>query len=145
MPFTPPAVRVRAVGHDPQAAQTGAGESYCDMRVLIVGDVMLGRLVNQALASNPPGYPWGDTLPLFACADLRICNLECVLSDRGRPWSATNKVFHFRSDAKNVAVLDAAKIDVVSIANNHALDYEYEALTEMLEVLNRGGISHAGA
>src|SRR5919108_4373156 len=48
MPFPPPAVRVRAVGHDPQAAQTGAGESYCDMRVLIVGDVMLGRLVNQA-------------------------------------------------------------------------------------------------
>jgi hypothetical protein len=115
------------------------------MQLLVVGDVMLGRLVNQALTSKPPDYPWGDSLSLFVSADLRICNLECVLSDRGRPWSATSKVTHFRSDAKNVAVLNAAKIDLVSIANNHALDYEYDALFEMLGLLERGGIAHAGA
>jgi poly-gamma-glutamate synthesis protein (capsule biosynthesis protein) len=54
-------------------------------------------------------------------------------------------VVHFRSDAKNVAVLNAAKIDLVSIANNHALDYEYDALLEMLGLLELDGIAHAGA
>lgn len=113
------------------------------MRILLVGDVMLGRLVNQVLAAEHPAYPWGDTLPLFTSADVRICNLECVLSDRGRPWSP--KVFHFRSDSKNVAVLQAATIDLVSIANNHTLDYEYDALLEMLNVLEQAGIPYAGA
>jgi poly-gamma-glutamate capsule biosynthesis protein CapA/YwtB (metallophosphatase superfamily) len=106
---------------------------------------MLGRLVNQALKSESPDFVWGDTLPLFAGADVRICNLECVLSDRGRPWSAMSKVFHFRSDRKNVAVLQAAGINMVSIANNHALDYEYDALLEMLDALEGAGIQYAGA
>lgn len=115
------------------------------MRALFAGDVMLGRMVNQRLQRAAPVYAWGDTLPTFGEADLRVINLECVISDRGRPWSATPKVFHFRSDSKNVEVLKAAGIDVVSIANNHALDYEYDALFEMLSTLDRAGIRRAGA
>jgi poly-gamma-glutamate capsule biosynthesis protein CapA/YwtB (metallophosphatase superfamily) len=115
------------------------------LKLLFVGDVMLGRLVNQMLRVKPPTYPWGDTLPLFREADVRLCNLECVISDRGTPWSATPKVFHFRSDAKNVAVLNAAQIDAVSLANNHALDFSYEGLFDMLRHLEQAGIRFAGA
>src|SRR4030088_119816 len=110
------------------------------MDLLLVGDVMLGRLVNQKLKHESPEYPWGDTLSLFSTADVRMCNLECVISDRGRPWSATPKMFHFRSDAKNVAVLKTAAIDVVSIANNHVLDFEYDAMFEMLTLLDQARI-----
>jgi poly-gamma-glutamate capsule biosynthesis protein CapA/YwtB (metallophosphatase superfamily) len=113
------------------------------MRLLAVGDVMLGRLVNEVLKHYPPDYPWGDTLPLFRTADLRLCNLECVLSDYGEPWP--RKVFHFRSDAKNVAVLQEAGIELVSIANNHVLDYGSEAMFQMLEILERAHIRWAGA
>ena len=77
-------------------------------------------------------------------ADSRICNLECVLSDIGKPWSATPKIFHFRSDEKNVETLQAAKINIVSIANNHVLDYEYEALART-KTSDKQGILHAGA
>lgn len=115
------------------------------MQFLFVGDVMLGRLMNQVLKERPPAYPWGDTLPLFQNADVRICNLECVISDWGTPWSATPKVFHFRSDAKNVESLTVAGIDAVSLANNHTLDFEYEALAHMLKTLDAAGIHHAGA
>ena len=115
------------------------------MKLLVVGDVMLGRLVNQVLQHEPPEYPWGDTLAMFHAADFRLCNLECVMADRGRPWSVTPKLFHFRSDAKNVAVLKAAHIDCVSLANNHTLDFEDAALLEMLQVLDDAGIGHAGA
>lgn len=115
------------------------------MRLVFVGDVMLGRLINDVLAEAPPRYPWGDTLPLFESANLRVCNLECAIADAGTPWSRTPKMFHFRSDARNVATLNAAGIDFVSLANNHALDYGYEALYEMLGILQREGIAHAGA
>lgn len=115
------------------------------LKLLLAGDVMLGRLVNEILEVKFPAYPWGDTLPLFQDADMRLCNLECVISDRGTPWSATPKMFHFRSDAKNVAVLKAAHIDAVSLANNHVLDYDYEGLYDTLHNLEQAGIRSAGA
>ena len=115
------------------------------MNLLFVGDVMLGRLANAALKDKPPEYAWGDTLSLFKEADARICNLECVLSNWGTPWSATPKVFHFRSDAINVEVLRAAHIDAVSLANNHTLDFEYEGLTHTMSNLDAAGIHYSGA
>ncbi|MDN3511600.1 MAG: CapA family protein [Candidatus Jettenia sp.] len=115
------------------------------MKFLFTGDVMLGRFVNEILQEELPTHPWGNTLPIFWDADVRICNLECVISNRGNPWTITPKVFHFRSDAKNIEVLKAAGIHIVSLANNHTLDYEYEAMFEMLKILDTAGIRHAGA
>ncbi|MDA8218194.1 MAG: CapA family protein [Dehalococcoidales bacterium] len=111
----------------------------------LAGDVMLGRLVNDALDLGGPRYPWGDTLPLLRQADLTLINLECVIASRGRPWIRTPKVFHFRASPVGIAVLQAAGVDYVSLANNHVLDYEEEALLEMLDRLDAAGIARAGA
>ena len=115
------------------------------LKVLFVGDVMLGRLMNEVLKEMPPAYPWGDTLSLFHETDVRLCNLECALTDRGTPWSVTPKTFHFRSDAKNVETLTVAHMDAVSLANNHALDYDYEGVLHMIHTLQEAGIHYAGA
>ena len=115
------------------------------MKFLFVGDVMLGRLVNDILRERPPVYPWGNTLPIFQGVDVRICNLECVISDKGTPWLLTPKVFHFGSDARNVETLKIAGVNAVSLANNHALDYGYDAMLDMLKILDDAGIHHAGA
>lgn len=113
------------------------------MRLILLGDVMLGRLVNDALTVLPPEYPWGDALPMLRAADGVILNLECVLSDRGDPWPG--KVFTFRSATRNVAVLRAASVRAVSLANNHALDYGPQALEDCLATLRAAGIAAAGA
>lgn len=113
--------------------------------MLLVGDCMLGRGVDQALTQHKPEFPWGNTLAVFQSVDVRICNLECVLSDRGEPWSQYQKAFHFRSAARNVATLTAAGINLVSLANNHVLDYGHDALCDMLEILDGVGIAHSGA
>jgi poly-gamma-glutamate capsule biosynthesis protein CapA/YwtB (metallophosphatase superfamily) len=115
------------------------------MHLLLVGDVMLGRGVNEVLRRADAAYPWGDTQGFFRAADWRACNLECVISDRGQPWEPELKVFHFRSDRKNLAVLQCAHIDAVSLANNHSLDFGYQALMDTLVGLDGCGIHHAGA
>jgi poly-gamma-glutamate capsule biosynthesis protein CapA/YwtB (metallophosphatase superfamily) len=115
------------------------------MTLLFVGDVMLGRLVNASLKEKSPAYPWGDTLSLFHHADVRLCNLECAISDWGTPWSATPKAFYFRSDAKNIRTLSVAHIDAVSLANNHSLDFDYEGLFQTMSNLDAAGIRYAGA
>lgn len=115
------------------------------MKLLFVGDVMLGRMVNEALKSRPPEYPWGNTLSLFKMADIKICNLECAITDYSKPWSNTSKVFFFATDPKNVAVLQAAGITAVANANNHAMDYRYIGLSQMIKILDKAKILHAGS
>jgi poly-gamma-glutamate capsule biosynthesis protein CapA/YwtB (metallophosphatase superfamily) len=108
------------------------------MKIAFVGDVTLGRLVNAELRTMDPAYPWGDTLPVLRPAGARIANLECVLADDGRPWPA--KTFHFRSDGKNVACVKAANLSVISLANNHVLDFGDAALLDMMSTLARNSI-----
>ncbi len=113
--------------------------------IAFMGDVMLGRGVNEALRGMAPQEVWGDLLPVLEGADLRIANLECAITSRGRPWTRTPKVFFFRADPEAVNVLTAARIDACSLANNHSLDFEEEGLIDTIEILDQVGIRHAGA
>jgi poly-gamma-glutamate synthesis protein (capsule biosynthesis protein) len=114
-------------------------------KLAFLGDVMLGRLMNEAAETGGPRHLWGDTLEVLEKADLRLINLECVISDRGEPWAPEDKVFHFRAFPWAIEALKAAKIDYASLANNHSLDFGREAMLDMLERLDKAGIKHAGA
>lgn len=112
--------------------------------LIFLGDTMLGRLVNDCILENDPEFVWGDTLSVLQSADAVIDNLEVVIAEDGTPWKP-QKVFYFKADPKAIDVLRAGKITYVTNANNHAMDYDREALTEMLDRLNAAGISHSGA
>ena len=112
----------------------------------LVGDVMLGRGVNEALGDMLSEEPWGDALPVLDAADLRVINLECAITTRDRPWNRTPKTFHFRADpSRAIGVLRAARIDACALANNHTMDFEEVGLLDTLEHLDAAGIRHAGA
>lgn len=117
------------------------------MTIAITGDVMLGRLVNDALRTTDPTHPWGGTLPLLREADLALVNLECALTARQERWHDHGhyKAFYFRSEPGNVGVLGAAGIDLAVLANNHVIDFGVEGMRETIRVLDRAGIAHAGA
>jgi poly-gamma-glutamate synthesis protein (capsule biosynthesis protein) len=115
------------------------------LTLALTGDVMLGRLVNDRLKDMQPEVVWGDVLPQLAQADLRIVNLECALTNHLQHWTRTEKMFHFRADPDVVRVLQVARIDACTLANNHILDYEEQGLRDTISVLNKAGIRHAGA
>lgn len=118
------------------------------MRIALTGDVMLGRLVDQYVIQNRSVRPealWGDVLPIMLTADCRLANLECVISDRGEEWHPTTKAFHFRARPRAIDFLLSAKINGVTLANNHVLDYGHAALLDCLKLLDQAGIKRAGA
>ncbi len=118
------------------------------MRIALAGDVMLGRLVDESIIRNPASSPaaiWGDVLPVMLEADRRLINLECVISARGQPWRPFTKAFHFRAHPRAIEFLQAAKIDCVTLANNHVLDYGSDALLDCLALLDWAGIARTGA
>ncbi len=108
------------------------------------GDAMLGRLVNDVILERGPYYIWGNILPLLLSADVTLVNLECVIAKGGTPF-VPPRVFYFRANPRAVEALSVAGIDFVSLANNHAMDFQTPALLETIEHLDRAGIAHAGA
>ena len=70
------------------------------MNIALTGDVMLGLFVDDTVIRNtalPPHTVLGNVLPLLLAADLRLCNLECVISRKGESWRPESKAFHFRA------------------------------------------------
>jgi poly-gamma-glutamate capsule biosynthesis protein CapA/YwtB (metallophosphatase superfamily) len=118
------------------------------VRIALTGDVMVGRLVDQYVIQNRSVRPealWGDVLPIMLAADCRLTNLECVISDRGEEWHPTTKAFHFRGRPRTIDFLSAAKVNGVTLANNHVLDYGPEALLDCFTLLDQAGIKRTGA
>lgn len=113
----------------------------------VLGDVMLGRAVADSLASTRPEDVWSaEVRELAAECDAVICNLECCISARGRRTQrVAGKPFFFRAPPAATGSLRALGVGAVGLANNHALDYEREALTDTLEALGEAGIAVAGA
>jgi poly-gamma-glutamate synthesis protein (capsule biosynthesis protein) len=109
---------------------------------------MFGRLVDQYVWGEPSvdaAYVWGDTRRLLLEHDLRLINLECVVSTLCDESRRASKTFTFGARPRAMAALAAARVDFVSLANNHVLDYGPDALEEMLSLLDRDGIAWAGA
>jgi len=118
------------------------------MEIALTGDVMLGRLVDQYVIQNRSVRPealWGDVLPVMSDADSRLINLECVISSRGEEWHPATKPFHFRAGPRAIGFLSAARINGVTLANNHVLDYGPEALLDCFNLLDQAGIKRTGA
>jgi len=112
----------------------------------LTGDVMLGRKIDEAQRTRPADAVWGDVGDRLRALDGLFLNLECCLSTRGRPWRRTHRPFHFRADPEwAVPALDAAGTDLVTLANNHALDYEEQALRDTFDTLDDAGIARIGA
>jgi poly-gamma-glutamate synthesis protein (capsule biosynthesis protein) len=110
-----------------------------------VGDLMLGRGVNEASATLSPDSFWGDVLPLMRSAGAVFANLECPITESQREWRRCWKAFRFRADPRAVDILRAGNVRFVSLANNHMLDFESEGLLDTLRHLRAAGIAHAGA
>lgn len=90
-------------------------------------------------------YVWGDLRDELAQLepDCTIVNLETSITDSGEFWP--DKTVHYRMSPRNAPVLTAVPIDVVTLANNHVLDFGRGGLTQTLEILDELGVRQAGA
>jgi poly-gamma-glutamate capsule biosynthesis protein CapA/YwtB (metallophosphatase superfamily) len=105
-----------------------------ELTLLLVGDVFVQR-------DNPPSV-FRHVRELFHGADFLFGNLEGSVSDSGSPWSL--KETNWKADARQIGAVEAGGFHAMSVANNHMLDFGYDALFETLGHLDRLGIAHTG-
>lgn len=84
-----------------------------------------------------------DLVEEMNAADIMMLNNEFPYSTRGS--KIPEKSYTFRAHPDRVNILGEMGVDIVSLANNHTLDYGPEALTDTFETLERAGIDYVGA
>ena len=107
------------------------------------GDVIGDRDVGTFIDENGGEAVLAGVAPLLRESQVAFVNLESPLSNKGA--RNTEKDVTFRGRPALVQGLDAAGVDVVSLANNHALDWGSKALLDTVARLDAAGIAHAGA
>jgi poly-gamma-glutamate capsule biosynthesis protein CapA/YwtB (metallophosphatase superfamily) len=142
-PETVPEVEAPAV-QAPVAIPAPTPAPPKEIRVAAVGDIMLGGTAAPELRKFGYDYPFERTQDILKQAQIVFGNLEGPLTDAGQP--ATSKQYVFRSPPDKVApALARAGFNVVSLANNHTLDYGPEGLADTRAALDRAGIGYVGA
>lgn len=76
-------------------------------------------------------------------ADIFMLNNEFAYSTRGT--EIIEKSYTFRAHPKRVNILKEMGVDIVSLANNHALDFGRDALDDTFATLEEAGIDYVGA
>ena len=94
------------------------------------GDVHFEAHLQPLLAN--PGRAFGPIEAALRKPDLMILNLETAITLRGAPEP---KEYQFRTSPAALDALDAAGIDLASMANNHAVDYGPVGLRDTLAAL----------
>lgn len=115
-----------------------------DIIISAVGDIMLDGTARPMMKEQGYDYPFAKMLPYFIGSQIVFGNVEGPLTDRGTPEQ--DKTYVFRSPpAKVGTALRTAGFNVVSLANNHTLDYGADGLMQTIETLDSAGILHTGA
>jgi poly-gamma-glutamate capsule biosynthesis protein CapA/YwtB (metallophosphatase superfamily) len=108
------------------------------LRLSAVGDISF----EGPKADHPSFDCFRDVAQYFRQSDLVIGNLEGPLTDKGEPALAKCTL---RASPDWAAALRRAGVNVVTLANNHLMDYGVTGLLETRAALDRAGIRHVGA
>jgi poly-gamma-glutamate synthesis protein (capsule biosynthesis protein) len=96
-----------------------------------VGDIYAARRSVDLLRAEPDCLEPASAL--LGRADVRFANLEAPLLAEGRPLFSTG--VRLKSPPQTVEILRRLRVDVVSLANNHMMDFGPDGLTATLHKL----------
>jgi len=123
------------------------GESSFPVTLNFTGDIMLARGYEQnggIIQTQGVEAIFEPTLDILGeAADITIVNLESPLTNHNQHHPT--KTIYFKGDPENASGLVYAGIDIVTLANNHILDYNYPGLLETQQTMEEYGILHSGA
>ncbi len=112
--------------------------------MVFAGDVYLSDYVlNKYNKKDIDGILSKDLQAEFQNSDIAMVNEEFPFSKRGTAMK--DKQYTFRIDPKWVQILSDMNVDIVTLANNHSLDFGEKALLDTFDTLNAAGISYVGA
>lgn len=113
------------------------------IEVLVTGDFYGGNRIEKLIMEDNYKQIFNDFLPHIQDVDLAITNLESVLIEKGTPITKTGPAI--KSMPKTIKALKFAGFNLLTLANNHIMDYGAEGLLKTIDLCKKSGISTFGA
>jgi poly-gamma-glutamate capsule biosynthesis protein CapA/YwtB (metallophosphatase superfamily) len=115
------------------------------LRLVFVGDIMLSRTVGDVITQKGPDFPFEHVHDILKEGDITMGNLESPISNLNTTiCNKQIKIYCFKSSPESTNGLVYAGFDIVTLANNHALDYGPAVLNDTLLHLSDRGIQFTG-
>jgi poly-gamma-glutamate synthesis protein (capsule biosynthesis protein) len=120
-----------------------------DLKIVAVGDILLGRGVESRLekANRDFIYPFEKVADILKKGDVVFGNLEESITDSTKSLVGINQggKYVLKNKVKAFDGIKYAGFNLLSLANNHILDYYEKGLFDTMDILDRNGIAYAGA
>lgn len=116
------------------------------IKLLVVGDMMLGRNVGGLIEKYPqsPIYPFAEISSVFQDNDVVLGNLEGPITDKGREVN-TDTCILFKFATSTAADLSKAGMDIVSLANNHTYNQGEAGFIDTQNFLEEANVASFGS
>ena len=115
------------------------GES---VQIAFMGDINLTSDIAESIDAHGLDWSFEKVQPYLDGVDFRVANLESPAGEGGARYCP--KTYYFEAKPKYLDVLTHAHMDLVSLANNHCLDYGPNVILQTERELDSRGIRHMG-
>lgn len=132
---------LRAASTEPVAAlnRCGSGEET-NFTLAAVGDILLHMYIQDVAAQRGYDYLFSQVKPFIESADLAYANFE----GNANPNAPRSEYPNFNYNPALAVALKNAGFDVVSTANNHAIDTGPSGIDATLDSIDKAGLLHHG-
>jgi len=113
-----------------------------EVTVVAVGDMMLGRFVEELSLRHGFDYPFASSSDIFSDAEIIFANFEGAIPSKHKKTPSYNYKLSVPKEA--VVAVHQSGINVVSLSNNHTEDFGLEEYKNTISVLNNAGIATVG-
>jgi poly-gamma-glutamate synthesis protein (capsule biosynthesis protein) len=111
--------------------------------ILITGDfVPHGRVLNM-IKENVFEHVFNKFEDILSTTDINITNLECPFVNKSKPIRKIGPLL--KAPIESAEIFRGGKINIVTLANNHILDFGKEGLADTITACNNVGIQTIGA
>ncbi|WP_054710177.1 CapA family protein [Bacillus sp. JCM 19041] len=107
------------------------------------GDTMFDWDLRPVLDAKGYHYPFHYVQDEFKEADYSVLNLETAITERTK--QTPGQLFWIKSEVASLPALTESGIDLVTLSNNHVLDYGEEGLLDTLNALDEHELAYIGA
>jgi poly-gamma-glutamate synthesis protein (capsule biosynthesis protein) len=136
-----PAATTQRATHQasPASRPVRAGTAAGSVTLAFAGDVHFAGRTARLLSD--PATAFGPVAAVLGAADFAAVNLETSVTSRGAPQP---KTYHFRTTPTAFTALRDAGVDLVTMANNHVLDYGQAGLADTLAAVRAARFPYVG-
>ncbi len=111
--------------------------------LLITGDFAPQGRILQMVKNRDYEHTFNDFSTYLEKSDINITNLECPLIETGKPIPKIGPAL--KAPVSSIEILKRGNFNIVTLANNHILDYGIAGLQSTIDICKNSGINTVGA